>query len=311
MAEKKTKETLEKTSEDTTTNFVPTKEYTDEELKSLNIYHKLQLVKAELSYQSLKKSGKNKFANFDYFELKDFLPDATRLMAKYHLLDIFNLTLEQATLTIVDADNIWNNKDGSFVTFATPTADNTVKGCTAIQNLGSIHTYLRRYLYLNALNLVEDDSADALSGTDKSVVGGAKGSISVRPNAQVANVLPTSTNVPPTPVVVPNTDGVVKGVQGVKGVNVAPANTPSTIVETPTTTQTTAEDDIEEIKKLQNEIKNSVSLIPKDTQKELFAFIREVGLPLSLIGINKSQHERIMEKIYEIRDRSKDNSPKE
>ena len=39
-----------------------------------------------------------------------------------------------------------------------------IKGSNAIQNLGGSNTYLRRYLYLNALEIVENDMYDATSG---------------------------------------------------------------------------------------------------------------------------------------------------
>ena len=39
-----------------------------------------------------------------------------------------------------------------------------MKGSNAIQNLGGSNTYLRRYLYLNALEIVENDVYDATSG---------------------------------------------------------------------------------------------------------------------------------------------------
>ena len=48
-----------------------------------------------------------------------------------------------------------------------PTASLTLKGCNEIQALGGINTYCRRYLYLNALEIVENDLFDAETGKDK------------------------------------------------------------------------------------------------------------------------------------------------
>ena len=39
-------------------------------------YQELQEVRFELSKASLKKTGKNNYQGFEYFELKDFLPTA-------------------------------------------------------------------------------------------------------------------------------------------------------------------------------------------------------------------------------------------
>ena len=40
----------------------------------MSVYRKLQEARIELQSKPLKKSGKNKFAGFEYFELGDFLP---------------------------------------------------------------------------------------------------------------------------------------------------------------------------------------------------------------------------------------------
>ena len=46
-----------------------------------------------------------------------------------------------------------------------PTTELTLKGCTPIQALGGVNTYCRRYLYLNALEIVENDLLDGKAGT--------------------------------------------------------------------------------------------------------------------------------------------------
>ena len=87
---------------------------------------------------------------------------------------------EQATLTVFDTDG-----DGQIV-FATPIvyAENA-KG-QAIQSLGSTHTYLRRYLWLMAMEIVENDSVDSLPQQDK-----PKPAIEVKSVSPVVPVVPT------------------------------------------------------------------------------------------------------------------------
>jgi hypothetical protein len=68
------------------------------------------------------------------------------------------MTDELATLTIIDFE------DNSQVVFTSPLRELELKGCTAVQALGGVHTYLKRYLYLNALEIVEHDTLDAVSG---------------------------------------------------------------------------------------------------------------------------------------------------
>ena len=44
-----------------------------------NLFTKLQSVKTSLLSLNLKKSGKNAFAGFDYYELSDILPSIVKL----------------------------------------------------------------------------------------------------------------------------------------------------------------------------------------------------------------------------------------
>ena len=55
-------------------------------------------------------------------------------------------------------------EDKSFQTFTSNIANANLSGCTAIQSLGAVHTYLKRYLYLNALEIVESDALDSMTG---------------------------------------------------------------------------------------------------------------------------------------------------
>ena len=129
-----------------------------------NIYEKLQLARIELQELKLKKSGKNKFANFNYYELADFLPHINKIFGELKLFSKFDLLLEKATLTIIDIEN-----EKSQITFESDKTEAILKGTTAIQQLGATHTYLKRYLYLNALEIVENDAVDANIGKDEKV----------------------------------------------------------------------------------------------------------------------------------------------
>ena len=126
----------------------------------MTVYKKLQKARVLLNASSNKKSGKNKFAGYDYFELGDFLPTVNEIFDSVGLCGVVNFG-EQATLTVYDTDG-----DGQ-VTFSSPLvfAENA-KG-QAIQSLGSTHTYFRRYLWLLALELTEHDSIDSLPQEDK------------------------------------------------------------------------------------------------------------------------------------------------
>jgi hypothetical protein len=135
----------------------------------MNLYQKLQKARIALQNTALKKSGLNKFAGFKYFELGDLLPHINNIFDDLGLFSAFNIKDELATLTIVDTD-----KPDHAVQFTSPVADAGVKGTTPVQSLGAVHTYLKRYLYLNALEIIENDMLDANVGTGKLVVEDAE-----------------------------------------------------------------------------------------------------------------------------------------
>jgi hypothetical protein len=109
----------------------------------------------KLQSMELKKSGHNKFAGYKYFELGDFLPQIQDIFNKIGLCSFISFTSEYATLTIIDTE------DNSQVVFTSPMAEANLKGSHAIQNIGAVETYSRRYLYVSALEIVEHDAIDA------------------------------------------------------------------------------------------------------------------------------------------------------
>jgi len=55
-------------------------------------------------------------------------------------------------------------QDGTSVMFTSPMSSAALKGCHDVQNLGAVQTYLRRYLWTNAFEIVEHDALDATMG---------------------------------------------------------------------------------------------------------------------------------------------------
>lgn len=127
----------------------------------MNIYEKLQKARVDLQTMNLKKSGENKFAGFKYYELGDFLPAINKLLLDNKLFSYINFNSESAVLTIVNAEKV-----DEIVIFTSPLGTLNLKGCNDIQNLGGVQTYLRRYLYMNAFEIVENDEFDATTGKD-------------------------------------------------------------------------------------------------------------------------------------------------
>lgn len=140
--------------------------------KVLGLYEKINEIRKEFHESGTKKSGVNRYAEYKYFTLEDIIPKAQELARKYNLTTLFNFT-EVATLTVIDNDAISFAKDAPFeinqsmisTTFASPMATQAMpKGGTEVQNLGAVQTYLRRYLYMLLLDLVEVDEVEETSG---------------------------------------------------------------------------------------------------------------------------------------------------
>jgi hypothetical protein len=131
----------------------------------MNVYKKLQQARLKLQSAPLKKSGRNSFAKYEYFELADFLPTIQTIFAEVGLCGTVSFGTELATLTIVDTDAT-DATQPNFVIFSSPMSTAELKGCHAIQNLGAVQTYLRRYLWVAAMEIVEHDSLDATTGKD-------------------------------------------------------------------------------------------------------------------------------------------------
>lgn len=122
----------------------------------MNIYEKLQQARCELQKMNIKKSGRNAFSKYDYFELKDFLPEINELFQRVKLCSIVSFNNDYATLEIVNSEKV-----DEKIVFTSPMKELDLKGANAIQSLGGVETYQRRYLYMTALEIVENDLFDS------------------------------------------------------------------------------------------------------------------------------------------------------
>jgi hypothetical protein len=119
------------------------------------VHKKLMQARMMLQNTPLKKSGKNSFANYSYFELGDFIPTINQIFNEVGLCGVVSYDSEIASLTITDTD------DGTNIIITSPMAEANLKGCHPIQNLGAVETYTRRYLWVTAMEIVEHDALDS------------------------------------------------------------------------------------------------------------------------------------------------------
>lgn len=149
---------------------------TIEEIKKMNIYEKMQVVKKLLSDAELKKTGKNDYSNFEYYELSDILPAIITFCENYRLFTHVNFVKEYSTKTITTEESQVQEKvkvgESAILTvinidnpaekieYSSDVKDLELKAANAIQNYGGIQTYSRRYLYMNAFDIVEAEMFD-------------------------------------------------------------------------------------------------------------------------------------------------------
>lgn len=121
-----------------------------------NIYDKLNSARVKFHTLQLKKTGLNKFAGYSYFELGDFLVPAMKTLSEFDLCAYISFGKELATMRIVDIVD-----PACFIEITSPMSTAALKGCHEVQNLGAVQTYLRRYLWVAALEIVEHDALDS------------------------------------------------------------------------------------------------------------------------------------------------------
>lgn len=137
--------------------------------EGMNVRQKLAKARLYFLNQKVTKSGKNMKLEFKYFELEDIVPPALRIFARVGLVTNTIFDGEKATMTIYNADD--PAEDG--IAFVVPyreagqiisKAGNEVTN--PIQALGASITYLRRYLWMMALDVTEPDDVDPNLGNE-------------------------------------------------------------------------------------------------------------------------------------------------
>jgi len=125
----------------------------------MNVYQKLNSAREIFHQRKLKKSGHNKFANYFYFELGDFVIPALEIFKQVGLTSVIRFTVDHAFMEIVNTE-----KPEEKIVISSPMSTAALKGCHEVQNLGAVQTYIRRYLWVAALEIVEHDALDATTG---------------------------------------------------------------------------------------------------------------------------------------------------
>lgn len=122
----------------------------------MNVYQKLLTARAKFLEHGVSKSGKHMELRYKYFELDDIVPIAIGIFSEVGLVPLVSFTEEQALMTMVNTDN-----PEETIQFSCPMRyPSENKMVNPVQALGSAQTYLRRYLYMIALDICEPDTIE-------------------------------------------------------------------------------------------------------------------------------------------------------
>lgn len=126
-----------------------------------NIYEKLLLAREMFASANVKKTGKNSYAEFKYFTLEDIVPVKNKIFKQLGIVDIIRFYQEPKTaeLYLINAD-----KPEESVVFSCNLAPDNSLIKNPIQSEGAVQTYVRRYLYMLVLDIIEADLIEETSG---------------------------------------------------------------------------------------------------------------------------------------------------
>lgn len=123
----------------------------------MNVYEKLLKARVKFLEAGIQKSGKNYGIGYKYFELKDIVPVATNIFAELGLVAVVSYDDVMAEMVIYNIE-----EPAESITFKSPMRyAPTSRGSNEVQSLGATQTYLRRYLYMTALDIIEDDVVES------------------------------------------------------------------------------------------------------------------------------------------------------
>lgn len=134
-------------------------------MEKANLNESIIQIRVDLQNRDIKKSGKNAFARYGYFELKDFLPHINELMLEHGVNDIFTIEGDQVKLKLIKGEEV-NEYIIPFVLFETPLSNSGKPSMQDIQYLGALTTYYKRYIYMNAFGITDGEVIDAMDNSE-------------------------------------------------------------------------------------------------------------------------------------------------
>lgn len=162
-------------------------------MTKVNLKSKINEIRYELS-KKMNKSGKNDYSKYDYFQLKDFMPQALEMFNDKGIYTEFYISKDKYDLPGKTTISKTFNEDGTIATetevkeenfeykefahlvainlddeddvieLTKETADVRLQAAQPIQNLGGKTTYMKRYMYMDLLEINENDKVEEETG---------------------------------------------------------------------------------------------------------------------------------------------------
>ncbi|WP_455645274.1 ERF family protein [Methanosphaera sp.] len=132
-------------------------EKTHKEDMPVHLLKKIMQARKMFKDKGIKKSGYNQFQKFSYYELKDIIPEAIEICLELNIATQFTYEYNRYVLKVYDLDNL------EEIEFSMPGKELPNEGNVnnQLQNIGKVQTYTRRYLYMQFLDITENDVVDA------------------------------------------------------------------------------------------------------------------------------------------------------
>tara|TARA_R100000773_G_C4214310_1_gene113268 strand:+ start:857 stop:1363 length:507 start_codon:yes stop_codon:yes gene_type:complete len=131
----------------------------------MEVHNKLNQLREEIRQANPHMSGENKFQNFNYFNLADFLPLVIEKSQALNLSwteNFYTTNVDGLPPRDVAELTIIHHPSASSTTFTIPVDYTPTGKMQPMQVIGAVITYARRYLWYNALALTDFELLDAL-----------------------------------------------------------------------------------------------------------------------------------------------------
>ena len=162
-------------------------------MEKVSLKSKLNQIRLELSI-SMNKSGKNSYSKYEYFQLKDFMPQALKLCNELGVFTEFFISKDKFELPSKTSKTMQYDENGNVITevvneeenyeykeiahliayniddeedcleLTKETANVSLQAAQPIQNLGGKSTYMKRYMYMDLFEINENDKVEEETG---------------------------------------------------------------------------------------------------------------------------------------------------